>query len=167
MTDSKLEFKQEHVKVGVGALVFRKDEDGKLRVLLGQRKGSHGAGKYALPGGHLELGESWQDCASRELDEECNLKFEKSKWKFAFVSNDVMPEDQRHYITIFVQYFDEDAKQEVKNMEPNKCEKWEWRVYEDLKDSLKPESLFVPLKHLIDSNFTPLAPADDRAFMGV
>ncbi|WP_134596929.1 NUDIX domain-containing protein, partial [Pseudomonas aeruginosa] len=38
-------------QVGVGVLILR---DGK--VLLGRRKGSHGAGCWSAPGGHLELG---------------------------------------------------------------------------------------------------------------
>ena len=58
------------VTCGVGCLVVRPDG----RFLIGKRKGSHGAGTYAVPGGLLEFGESWGDCASRELLEECAIK---------------------------------------------------------------------------------------------
>eukprot|EP00471_Norrisiella_sphaerica_P005221 CAMPEP_0184489928 /NCGR_PEP_ID=MMETSP0113_2-20130426/16672_1 /TAXON_ID=91329 /ORGANISM="Norrisiella sphaerica, Strain BC52" /LENGTH=179 /DNA_ID=CAMNT_0026873597 /DNA_START=198 /DNA_END=737 /DNA_ORIENTATION=+ len=160
MTDSKsldTKWKQQHVKVGVGTLVFRKGEEGELLVLLGKRKNSHGAGKYALPGGHLELGEALYTCASRELEEETGLKADPKAWSFAFVSNDVMVADSKHYITIFLQFFDA-SKQEVLNREPHKCEKWEWLSFKELKSGkiVKPEQMFVPLKNmLINSNFNP------------
>lgn len=43
------------------------------KILIGKRKGSHGVGRYALPGGHLEAGESWRDCCLRELEEETGI----------------------------------------------------------------------------------------------
>ena len=51
---------ENHPKVGVGVMVLK---DGK--VLLTRRKGSHGAGEYSFPGGHLEYMESFEDCARR------------------------------------------------------------------------------------------------------
>ena len=44
-------------KVGVGVFVFRGN-----KLLLGKRKGSHGAGEWSLPGGHLDPGEDLIDC---------------------------------------------------------------------------------------------------------
>lgn len=56
-------------RVGVGVFVINEKD----HVLLGKRTGSHGAGTLALPGGHLELHESFQECAAREVLEETGL----------------------------------------------------------------------------------------------
>jgi 8-oxo-dGTP pyrophosphatase MutT (NUDIX family) len=56
-------------RVGVGVFV----RDGRGRFLAGRRRGSHGAGSLALPGGHLEFGEGFADCARREVAEETGL----------------------------------------------------------------------------------------------
>lgn len=53
----------------VGAVVIVLDECG--RILLQQRK--HPAGYWAIPGGLMELGESVEETARRELFEETNL----------------------------------------------------------------------------------------------
>ena len=73
------------VRVGVGVLVTR----GGSEVLVGQRRGSHGAGDWALPGGHLEVGETWEACAARELEEETGIRLSEPP-VFAAVNNSVM-----------------------------------------------------------------------------
>ena len=55
--------------IGVGVLLVARDE-----ILLGKRSGSHGAGTWALPGGHLESGELIAACAVRETFEETGIK---------------------------------------------------------------------------------------------
>lgn len=134
----------ESVRVGVGVLIVR---DGK--VLLGKRRGSHGAGTWAAPGGHLEFGESVADCARRESAEETGL--ELLMVRPAPYTSTVMPDVGRHYITCFVvAQVAETAQARV--MEPDKCEAWTWCAWDAL-----PEPLFAPLQHLVASGYSPLA----------
>ncbi len=51
------------------------------------RKGSNGAGEYALPGGHLEVGEGWQACALREVLEETGLELPHARFVFVVRDN--------------------------------------------------------------------------------
>ncbi len=55
-------------EVGIGALVLYGD-----RVLLVRRSNPPGAGKWSIPGGHLELGEGIYAAALRELEEEAGV----------------------------------------------------------------------------------------------
>ena len=52
-------------QVGVGVLITKDD-----LVLLMKRQNSHGDGTWAPPGGHLEYGETPEECAMRETQEE-------------------------------------------------------------------------------------------------
>jgi 8-oxo-dGTP diphosphatase len=56
-------------RVGVGAVVLSHD-----RVLLVRRGGQPSSGKWSLPGGGLELGETTVQGIERELAEECGLR---------------------------------------------------------------------------------------------
>ncbi|MEM2194208.1 MAG: NUDIX hydrolase [Candidatus Methanomethylicia archaeon] len=56
-------------EVGVGVVVI----DESNRILLVKRKYPPGAGKWSIPGGHLELGESLYEAAIRELYEETGI----------------------------------------------------------------------------------------------
>eukprot|EP00979_Chaetoceros_neogracilis_P018571 scaffold10820_cov277-Chaetoceros_neogracile.AAC.2 len=85
---------QQNVRVGVGVLV--KDPKKKGSLFAGVRKGSHGAGSLALPGGHLEMMESWEECARREVQEETGLKI--ININFVHLTNDPMPlEEKREF----------------------------------------------------------------------
>jgi 8-oxo-dGTP diphosphatase len=57
--------------VGVGGIVFRKDE-----VLLIKRGKEPGYGQWSIPGGAVRLGESLQEALVREILEETHLEVE-------------------------------------------------------------------------------------------
>ncbi|GAA5878401.1 hypothetical protein JCM16303_002760 [Sporobolomyces ruberrimus] len=136
------------VRVGVGCFVVNP----KGEFIVGVRKGSHGAGCIQLPGGHLEIGESFEQCAIREVLEETGLDVggSQGRIKFLTTTNDVFS-NEKHYVTIFVVSEIEGGEPRV--TEPEKCESWEWTSWQDLvrmaNDTEECEKLFLPLRNLI------------------
>jgi 8-oxo-dGTP diphosphatase len=105
-------------KVGIGVMLFRGDN-----VLLGKRKGSHGAGEWGLPGGGLEYMESFADCAKRELAEEVGPQVIFKELATFSVLN-LIEYAPKHYVDIGMSA--EWVSGEPKVMEPEKCEEWRW-----------------------------------------
>ncbi|KAK6850002.1 NUDIX hydrolase domain-like protein [Apiospora arundinis] len=142
-----------HPRVGVAAIV--RNEKGE--VILGRRLGSHGSGSWALPGGHLEYGETYFACAERETLEETGL--EVKALKLLTVTNDIFNDLGKHYITLFVMCERSDKLKEPQVLEQEKCESWHWIHWDELKswvahqqDTSGPFSdkkLFLPMIHLI------------------
>lgn len=81
-------------RIGIGVVVIKDD----CCVLL-KRQGSHGAGDWSLPGGHLEFGESVKDCACREVLEELGVNLFNLK-KLDFYTEDFFP--GKHYVTLYL-----------------------------------------------------------------
>ncbi len=101
--------------VGINVFVVR---DGKL--LLGKRINCSGDGTWGLPGGHLERGEAMEGAAVRELMEETGLSV--GSLEFTGLVND--RSDDQHYVQ--VAFLAHDIAGEVRCMEPDRCECWEW-----------------------------------------
>jgi len=68
------------------------------------------AGQWQLPGGHLEMGESFFSCAERETLEETGLVVKAEKVIAA--TNDIFDPKSKHYITVFVKCRRVDETQE-------------------------------------------------------
>lgn len=133
-----------HPRIGVGVFVRK---DGKF--LIGKRKGDikHGNGDWHLAGGHLEFGETLEECAKREAFEETGVSI--TNVKFLSITNDIFS-DTKHYVTLFMVADYESG--EVTACEPDKCEGWEWVTWEDI-----PKPLFLPIEHLIEQNISPFS----------
>ena len=122
--------------VGV-SVIIRKDNT----YLLGLRKGSHGSGTWAFPGGHLEKNESIVECAKREIKEELNVNLENIIVK-NYYTEDIF--EGKHYITLYVEA--NIGNQIVENMEPHKCEELQWFYINEF-----PKNLFYPLSQWINN----------------
>ena len=123
-------------KVGVGVMVLKVG-----KILLGKRKGSHGAGEYAFPGGHLEYMESFAACAIRETREECGIEINNIRFQFLANVTDYAP---KHYVHIGLVCDWQSGEPQV--LEPEKLESWDWYDPNHL-----PEPLFAFCKMAIES----------------
>lgn len=124
--------------VGIGVYVIK---DGKF--LIGERIGAHGANTWCAPGGHLEYGESWEDCAVREVAEETGLKIKSTR--FLGLTNDIFSEG-KHYITISLAA--DWVSGEPTITEPDKCLGWRWVDLNSL-----PKNQFLSLEQILASEF--------------
>lgn len=127
---------EERPRVGLGVLVFK---DGQL--LLGRRRGSHGAGEYASPGGHLEHLESFADCAAREVREETGVEI--TNLRFLRVLNTVTYAP-KHYVDLA--FAADWVRGEPTVNEPEKIESWKWYPLDAL-----PEPLFATLPTALEA----------------
>lgn len=129
------------LRIGVGVIVRRG-----TKVLVGSRRGSHGAGSWALPGGHLDEGETPEACARREVLEETGLEItdlRRGPW-----SHDRFEEEGKEYVTLFVVADARTGDPEIR--EPTKCAEWRWCEWSEL-----PTPLFPPLRSLTERGYRP------------
>lgn len=129
-----------HPKVGVAAIVVK---DGK--VLVGKRQEEYGRGSWALPGGKLEFGETFEECVHRETREEARVEIDDIS--FARVINDFMSDKDKHYVTIYMRanYVSGDP-----HAADGEFEEWRWVDWDKI-----PEPRFIPLENLLKAGYRP------------
>ena len=86
----------ERPKVGGAVILARED-----KVLLMKRKGSHGPGTWTTPGGHMEFGETPEQCAARETKVEVGVEI--TDLRFRAITNDVFESEGRHSVSIWME----------------------------------------------------------------
>jgi 8-oxo-dGTP diphosphatase len=128
-------------KVGIGVIIIKDN-----KILLGKRRNAHGEGSWCYPGGHLEFGESWEECSRREVREEVGIEIKNLR--FGTITNDIFKNEHKHYITISM--ISDFESGEVTLMEPDKCDKWEWFEWDNL-----PSPLFLPTINQLKEGFKP------------
>lgn len=123
------------------AIIITKDN----KVLLIKRKGPHGTGTWSTPGGHLDFGETPEQCAAREAKEEVGL--DVLDVRFRCVTNDVFEATGKHYITLWM---DGRSTGEPVIAAEREVAEIGWFAWEAL-----PSPLFLPLENLVKKNSYP------------
>ena len=118
-----------NIGVGIAVFVWR---SGKF--IGTRRQAEHGQSTFAIPGGHLEHGETWEECAKRELMEEhgCSI----TNVRFVAVTNDLF-ESGKHYVTIWMEADWEANEPQI--LEPTRAAELQWTDIKNL-----PTGLFEP-----------------------
>lgn len=126
-------------KVGLGVYIL----NDKNELLLLRRKGSHGANTWCPPGGHLEFGESFEECAKKEAKEESDL--DVNDLKFIGITNDIFQKEGKHYVTISMcaKKYNGDPK----IMESDKADAIGWFPLNKL-----PTPLFISAQNYLENN---------------
>lgn len=115
----------ERPKVGIGVIILNQ----KGQILIGKRQGSH-APYFSIPGGHLELGETFEEAAIKEILEETGLKISNPEVICVTNNLETYKNEGKHYISITLLVKEFEGAPRI--MEPEKCEKWLWANADNL-----------------------------------
>ena len=115
----------------------------KGQVFLARRRGDLGGGSWGSAGGHLEFGETLEECARREAREEFGL--EVGELRYLCASNIVAY--GRHYVDF--EFLGDIGEQEPKLLEPESFDGSGWFPLRSV-----PEPLFLAMRYAIDSLLT-------------
>ena len=115
-------------------------------VLFGKRTVANGGFVWQLPGGWIELGESPEQSARREVAEETGLRL--GDLRLVGLTNNIFS-DQSHSISL---YFEAECAnpEKINNMEPDKCEQWMWKNWQEVNNNL-----YLPLLLFKDADYRP------------
>ena len=105
-----------NVVTGVGVIIVNPQGE----ILLGKRCGSH-APFWSIPGGHLDAGETFEQCAQREIAEETGLIIDPPR--FVGVSNNLQTwrAEGKHTVSICLQVAHPGGEAELKEPRQTLC----------------------------------------------
>jgi 8-oxo-dGTP diphosphatase len=140
--------KKTEVLVCVAVLIRHGD-----RVLLNRRRNNRGAGSWAPIVGHMQYGETPEQCAIRETREETGVEI--GNVKFRVITNDVFQAEHEHYITIWMESNYVSGKPHVNA--PDEESDVQWFFWHSL-----PQPLFLSLQHVLDGQTYPSQATQDK-----
>jgi len=114
------------------------------KILLSRRyQTGYMDGWYSLPAGHVDEGETVEDCLIREVREEIGVGLKKKDIKLVHVMH-----RKEHDIRLDFFYTTKKYKGKPKNLEPKKCDDLKWFKLDSLPDNIVPYINQAIEKHL-------------------
>lgn len=113
------------IGVGAGAAIF--NDKGKVLLALRGKKAKNEAGKWEIPGGAVEFGETIEHALKREVKEELDIEIELGE--MLQLCDHIIPEENQHWVA--PTYLCKIIKGTPKIMEPEKCDKIGWFSLEE------------------------------------
>lgn len=134
-------------KVAVAVFILKE-----RKLMMGRRRNCVGNSYFSVPSGHLEFGESFEECAAREVKEETGLEIVKTE--VLRVTNCIFSDKEKleHYVVVFVRSFLADPNAITQNIEPEKCDGWGWYDFDSL-----PKPLLGPLVKALQDGGNPFS----------
>ena len=130
------------VGVGTAVLITRKimRSTGRFgnvwhpQVLLGKRRGAHGAGLWSLPGGWIDRSDATlEEAAVREVREETGLVLDPDALRLLCVQTKPYPDFRAVTLFYTAEYDPTPGVQDPPHpAEPGKCEAWLWFFIEEV-----------------------------------
>lgn len=110
----------DYIGVGVGAAIF--NDEGKLFITKRGKAAKNERGKWEIPGGSVEFGETFEDAIKREIKEE--LGVEIIIIELLGICDHIIPDEHQHWVS--PTYICTISRGTPKILEPAKCEAVGW-----------------------------------------
>lgn len=108
------------IGVGVGALI--QNERGELLLALRSQQAKNERGKWEIPGGAVEFGETLKQALQREIREEIGIEIEVGE--LLHVCDHILTEEQQHWVS--PTFICKIISGTPTIMEPRKCDALQW-----------------------------------------
>lgn len=113
------------IGVGVGALIL--NDEGKLFITLRGPKAKNERGKWEIPGGKVEFGETFKQAIKREMLEEHSIEIEVGE--MLQLCDHIIPDEKQHWVS--PTYRCQIVSGEPVINEPEKCSEFRWVTIEE------------------------------------
>lgn len=140
------------VGVGVGALIV--NEHNQVLLSLRGPKAKNEVGKWEIPGGAVEFGETFEEALRREIKEEIGVDI--AVGEMLQLCDHILPEEGQHWVA--PTYFCTIQSGTPENLEPGKCDQLGWFSLEEAEklplSKITKEDVTVLRRHLATSEPT-------------
>lgn len=133
-----MEIGKDYIGVGCGAFIVNENNE----LLLQQRKKSPEAGYWSIPGGRLELFETFKDAVKREVKEEIGVEVEVLDE--LGICDHIIKSENKHWVS--PSFLCKITEGEPKIMEPTKHADMRWFKLDNL-----PENITITTQNAIEN----------------